>query len=70
MPDYAEISDERLVEIIRSKNQELYRIIIRRYQDKLLRYVMYLTKIEEKADDIVQETFIKAFVNLNGFNTN
>lgn len=69
MPDYSKISDEQLVEMVRSQNKELYVHIIKRYQDKLLRYVMYLIKNEEKSADVVQETFIKAYINLNGFDT-
>lgn len=32
-----------------------------------MRYVKYLISDEDKAADIVQETFIKAYTNLNGF---
>lgn len=69
MPSINNLSDEELVKIIRNKNKELYAEIVGRYQDKLMRYVTYLIKDENKAADIVQEGFIKAYINLNGFNT-
>jgi len=69
MNDFDRLSDEELVELVRSKDQELYRELVRRYQDKLLRYANYLLYDEEPAADVVQEAFIKAFVNLKGFNT-
>ncbi|KKQ26411.1 MAG: RNA polymerase sigma factor [Microgenomates group bacterium GW2011_GWC1_37_12b] len=59
----------KLVELVRNKDRELYSEIIRRYQNKLMRYSRYLINDEDKAADVVQETFIKAFINLNGFDT-
>lgn len=65
----SDVSDEKLVETVRSQDQEAYRELVLRYQDKLLRYVAYIVKDHDKAVDVVQETFIKAFANLHGFNT-
>ena len=69
MKDILKLSDEKIVELVRKKDKELYIHIIKRYQDKLMRYASYLTGEEHNAADIVQESFIKAYVNLNGFNT-
>ena len=69
MADYAKFTDEELVTVIRSKNKELYTHIVGRYQDRLMRYVRYLINDEDKTADVIQETFIKAFINLNGFDT-
>lgn len=63
------LSDEELVDYVRKKDKESYAEVIRRYKDKLLRYALYLTEDEDKAEDVVQESFIKAYVNLNGFDT-
>jgi RNA polymerase sigma-70 factor (ECF subfamily) len=52
---------------VRTSDQELYSVIIDRYQKKLIRYAYNLIKNEDKAVDIVQESFIKAFINLNNF---
>lgn len=67
MIDLANQSDEALVEMVRSQDQELYAELVGRYQTKLLRYAGYLLRNETAAADVVQEAFIKAFVNLNGF---
>ncbi len=61
------LSDEEIVEKVRSIDQELYTVIVDRYQDKLLRYALGLMKDEHRATDVVQDAFIKAFINLNGF---
>jgi len=69
MFDLSKLSDEKVVEITRTKNKEAYAEIIKRYQEKLMRYAKYLIKNDEKADDVVQDAFIKAYINLNSFDT-
>lgn len=67
MDDIKELTDEEIIEKVRTSNQDLFSIIIDRYQKKLVRYVNNLIKNEEKAIDVVQESFIKVFINLNNF---
>lgn len=69
MDKLSKLTDEEIIEYARKKDKECYAEIIRRYQDKLLRYATYLLRDEEKAADVVQESLIKAYENLNGFNT-
>ena len=63
------MTDEELIEVIRSSDKERYAEIVSRYQGRLFRYAVYLVRDDDKAADVVQSAFIKAFVNLNGFNT-
>jgi len=63
------LSDEELVDFVRKNDKESYIEVVRRYQEKLLRYVNYIIRDENQSDDIVQNTFIKAYKNLHGFNT-
>ena len=51
-------------------DKEAYSEIIRRYQTKLLRYANSILGDSHKAQDAVQEGFIKAYVNLNSFKPN
>ncbi len=69
MDDNKNTTDEELVELVRQGNKELYGEIIRRYQTKLMRYAYYLAGDEAKASDAVQDGFIKAYINLNSFQT-
>lgn len=69
MMNYQKLADEKLVSLVRDQDQELYRYLIDRYQAKLLRYASYLTGDADQAADVVQEAFIKAFVNLQSFNS-
>lgn len=68
MPEQTTLSDEELVEKIRKNDKELYAKLVERYQSRLLRYAFYLIHDKQKAADIVQESFIKAYINLQGFN--
>lgn len=63
----SKLSDEEVVEIVRTKNKEMYAEIIRRYQVKLMRYASYILTNDHMASDAVQEGFIKAYISLNGF---
>jgi RNA polymerase sigma-70 factor, ECF subfamily len=68
MVENIKLTDEKIVERVRNLDRDTYAIIIERYQDKLLRYAKNLTKDQDTAIDVVQASFIKAFVNLNNFN--
>lgn len=67
--DYWSMSDERLVQLIVNGDTQNYGELVRRYESPLLRYVVFLIHDRELAEDILQDTFIKAYRNLAGFNT-
>lgn len=67
MPDTGLLTDEQLVVKICEGEAELYSDIMHRYQDRLSRYVHYILLDSDRTADVVQETFIKAYVNLKGF---
>lgn len=69
MRDISKLSDEKIVKLICRKDKEFYAHILKRYQDKLVRYANYLVGDENYAADIVQESFIKAYINLKSFDT-
>ena len=51
-------------------NQEYFGILIERYEEKLRRYVRRITNVSnEDQEDILQNVFLKAYLNLNGFNS-
>lgn len=48
-----------------------YRYLVEKYEDKLLRYIKRLLYLNnEDAEDILQEVFIKAYKNINSYNSN
>ena len=68
MREDTEQADEAIVARVTSGETDAYAILMQRYEQKLLRYVTYLIHDQFTARDVVQETFIKAYQNLRGFN--
>jgi len=60
-------SDEKLASMASSSEDAFY-ILMQRYEMKLLRYIKRKSGGQEQnAEDILQETFIKAYRNINNF---
>lgn len=69
MSDTLKLTDEEIVEKVRSNDRDLYAVIIDRYKNKLLRYAVNLIHDDDRASHVVQDSLVKAYINLNGFNT-
>jgi RNA polymerase sigma-70 factor (ECF subfamily) len=69
MNENVNLTDEKIIEKVCSENKDLYSIIIDRYENKLLRYALRLVQDKDKASHIVQDSFVKSYINLKGFNT-
>ena len=52
---------------MRANDKELYSEIIRRYEQKLAHYLRKFVSSPDELEDILQETFIKIYRNLNDF---
>lgn len=60
--------DEEIVSSVISGEKEKFGKLVERYEEKLTRYVAFmLNRKREDTEDIVAETFIKAYQNLTGF---
>jgi len=65
------ITDEELVFRVLNKNKECFSEIVSRYQDKLLRYIYRITSASEfEAKEVLQDSFVKVYKNLNDFDLN
>ncbi|MFA7201502.1 MAG: sigma-70 family RNA polymerase sigma factor [Candidatus Paceibacterota bacterium] len=67
MSDSTVLTDEEIVERVRSDDRELFAVLMDRYTDKLLRYANHLVHDEGGAQHIVQDAFINAYIHLHGF---
>lgn len=67
-PLYCEgLRDEELVSRSLSE-RDFFGCLVKRYEAPLLRYIHRITNVpKEEAYDLLQESFIKAYCNLNGF---
>lgn len=63
-------TDEQIV-VLTLKNQDYYLCLMKRYEVKLLNYILKISNISrEDGEDILQEVFVKAYQNLNDFDLN
>ncbi|PIZ47482.1 hypothetical protein COY32_01625 [candidate division WWE3 bacterium CG_4_10_14_0_2_um_filter_41_14] len=69
MQQYASDTDEHLAELTQKGDNAPYAELLNRYEPKLMRYALRLVKNDQVAQDVVQNTFIKAYKNLKGFDT-
>ncbi len=61
-------SDEQgLIDACRAGKTEAYGTLVRRYQDRLYPTVLRLTGCAEDAQDLLQETFLRAYEKLGRF---
>jgi RNA polymerase sigma-70 factor (ECF subfamily) len=63
-----ETEDKEIITKVLAGDINLYRHIVEKYKDKIFNYVNYTyAKDSDAAEDLVQETFIRAFDNLKKF---
>jgi len=66
---YLDKTDEELV-TLSLEDKGYYKYLVERFEEKLLRYIVRLSGLsKEDAEDILQDVFIKAYQNLNDFDT-
>src|ERR1700690_3615699 len=63
----APVEEAVLVQQARRGDLEAYDELIRRYQDRIYATIYHMTANHEDANDLAQESFIKAFQALNSF---
>jgi len=61
------LSDSQVVTLVLKGDNDMYALLVERYEDKLMRYATFLLKDYDIASDITQEAFISAYVNLRSF---
>lgn len=64
MSTWKEMSDEQLALLYADGNNKAFDILLSRVQNKLFSYIFCMVKNEELANDLFQETFIKAIMKL------
>ena len=65
--DLTTITDLELVQIVRSGERKAFSELVKRHQKGLLRMSLRFLKDLNHAEDVVQESFIKAYQKLNSF---
>jgi RNA polymerase sigma-70 factor (ECF subfamily) len=65
-----QLTDEDVVRLVQSGNIEIFGEIVNRYEEKIKRYGRKFLSGTEDIEDIVQDTFIKAYENIQDFDAN
>jgi RNA polymerase sigma-70 factor (ECF subfamily) len=63
-------SDQELIDRTRSGETEAFGVLVRRYQKRIFRLAVHMVRDEAEAQDVTQETFVRAFQALERFQGN
>lgn len=58
------MTDEQLVQAYANGNNEAFDTLLKRHQDRVFNYILRTVKNEDVANDIFQETFVKAITTI------
>ena len=64
MVHISSMTDEQLVSSYASGNNEAFDVLLRRHQERIFNYIFRITKNEDIANDIFQDTFVKAIMTI------
>ncbi len=59
--------DDALVAATRAGDRDAYKTLVERYQSRIFAMALDIVKSREDAEDVVQESFVKAFLSLDKF---
>lgn len=59
-----QLTDDMLVALYSKGNDKAFDELLSRYQGKIFNYVLFIVRNQELAEDIFQETFVKAIVTM------
>lgn len=60
MANYSGVTDEQLVKAYAGGSNDAFDTLLKRHQDRIFTYILRIIKNEDIANDIFQETFVKA----------
>ncbi len=64
MSNYTDRTDEELALLYADGDNKAFDVLLQRTQQKLFTYIMFVVRDHDVADDIFQETFVKAIVKM------
>lgn len=64
MENLKQMTDDKLVSLYIGGNNQAFDILLGRHKDRLYYYIYFIVRSREVAEDIFQETFVKAIIKL------
>jgi RNA polymerase sigma-70 factor (ECF subfamily) len=65
--DLTSFDDGKLVGLARRRDEGAIRVLVQRYNKRLFRVARGVVRDDAEAEDVVQETYVRAFTNLDAF---
>lgn len=65
----ADLTDEQIAVKVQKGDMESFKVLVERYEPKMTRYAKRFLFAPDEAKDLLQEIFIKAYVNIQSFDT-
>lgn len=62
-----QLADEKIAQMVQKGESELFGLLVKRYEAKIMRYAKRFLFNHNDVEDLVQEVFIKAYVNIQSF---
>lgn len=64
MENLNQLTDDMLVALYSKGNDKAFDVLLSRYQGKIFNYIFFIVRNQELAEDLFQETFVKAIVTI------
>ena len=64
MKNLVQLTDEQLVKLYENGNNEAFEALLNRYKSRVYTYIFLIVRNKELAEDIFQDTFIKAIMTI------
>ncbi len=65
MEDLTALQDEQLVSLYAKGENNAFDVLLQRHQGRVFSYILNIVKDKDLADDLFQETFVKAIITIN-----
>lgn len=62
-----ELSDQAIIALVKRGERDAYRVVVERYQERLIALAYDVLKNRAEAEDVAQESFVKAYLALDSF---
>jgi len=62
-------SDEELILEVQAGRKQAYDVLVTRYRDRLYNFILRMVKEPELAEELAQDTFVRAYVNADKYRT-
>ena len=62
--------DHEIIALVKKGNVHAFEHLVLRYQNKIITYLFYLTKNKSTAEELAQESFLKAYYNIKSLKNN